>query len=45
MTPARIKFASWMLFEMYALKMYPGRTAKDAVATMMFATIGISCPE
>jgi hypothetical protein len=30
-----------MLFEMYALKIYPGRTAKEIVDTVMLATTGI----
>ena len=41
MAPARIRFASWMLFEMYALKIYPGKTAKEIVDTAMLAMAGI----
>jgi hypothetical protein len=40
---ARIRFALWILFEMYALKIYPGRTAKEIVDTAILAMTGISC--
>ena len=43
--PARIRFASWTLFETYALKMYPGRAANEIVETTMLTAKGNSCSE
>jgi hypothetical protein len=42
---ARIRFASWMFFEIYALRIYPGKTAKEIVEMTMLATTGISRSE
>lgn len=42
---ARMRLAAWILFVMYALRMYPGKTAKEIVETMILAMAGISRSE